>query len=204
MLNLLADGVTESTATAAAAAAAADDRQQGNFGGNARPMEQPEATRSAAQSPRLPAAQAPVVARSMSDDTLKSKLASFFTDWMSARSEASAATAWAELKLGGAGDDLGVDFMTSVVERVANCPQLEDRMAIAELARALAAEGLVKSRHFTASLRVYVKLLEDNSYDIPSLHANLACLYGPIAAQGFYRVAKLEKFLAYYHGSKLI
>ena len=169
------------------------------------PSQKSKPGQNAASSPCLPAAQAPAaVARSMSDDTLKSKLASLFTDWMSAKSEANAVTSWADLKEGGAGDGLGVDFMTSAVERVANCSNLEDRMAIAELARVLAAEGLVRSSDLRASLRVYVKLLEDNSYDIPSLHANLACLYGPLAAQGFYRMVKFEKFFAYYHGSNVI
>lgn len=137
----------------------------------------------------------------MSDDVLKSKLASLLSDWIATKSETEAATTWAELKLGGAGAGLGAAFVTSAVDRTANCSKLTDRMAIAELATALVAKGLVTPNDLAASLHEYLEFLEDNLCDIPGLHANLACLLGPLVAQGSLQVAKLEKSLAHYHKS---
>jgi len=167
------------------------------LGGNVRVMQRPGPGQSAAQ----PAAPAPMAARPMSEDVLKSKLGSLLTDWISTKSETEAATTWAELKLGGAGTGLGAAFVTSAVERTADCPKLVDRMAIAELATALVAKGLVTPTDLGASLHEYLEFLEDNLCDIPSLHANLACLLGPLAAQGSVKVPALEKSLAHYHKS---
>jgi hypothetical protein len=137
----------------------------------------------------------------MDEEVLKSKLASLLSDWVAAHSEPDAAASWADLVGGGAGSGLGAALVTCAVERVAGCSKPAERGAVAELACLLVAKGLVAPMDVAASLHEYLEFLEDNLCDVPGLHANLACLLGPLAAQGAVSLHALERSLAHYQAN---